>query len=172
MSNLRLGVDDNERCVPRALIELREAALAHALTQYPAELLPVDAVDDEVDGRVKHLERVAQLHDDEAERAALLHAILPQQLHDPGRRVAHNEHDDDDNHDERDVLVADLTHRPSAAPQNGLVGEHQLGAEDREQEERQSEAEDVIEDVEVDEPVDPTATQWRRPEHVAGRAVW
>ena len=104
-SYLRLGVDDDEGRVPGARVQLREAALAHALTQYPAELTPVDAVDDEVDGRVEHLERVDELRHDEADCAALLHAVRPQQLHDARRRIAHDKHDNDDDHDERDVLI-------------------------------------------------------------------
>ena len=139
-----------------------------AAAQALPEALATDAVDDEVDGRVEHLEHVARLADDEAGAAARLLAVLQHDLDEACRRVAGDEDDDDDDHHQRDVVLgagARVKSLPASA--QGAVGDDEAGAEPEQEEERQREAEHVVEHVKVPRRVEPIGAQGRPHERVA-----
>ena len=119
------------------------------------ELLPEGAVDEKVDGRTEHLEHVAQLHDDEADGATDLDVVLPDYLDEARRRVADHEDENDDDHDECDVLLvafgATAHAHAGALPAHGAVGDDETRVEPGEKQQRHDETDGVVQDVEVDE---------------------
>ena len=90
--------------------------------QVPAQNVPkalaTRKIDDEVNGRIQHLERVRCVEQVEADVSAALHFPAGRHLHNTCRSVTHHEHDNDDHHHQGDVVFIRQTarrHSPSAA---------------------------------------------------------
>ena len=121
-----------------------------------AKLSPENTIDDEIDGRVEHLQDVAEFADPELHRVAGTDVVLPDHLSNPGRGVTQHEHEHDYDHDEGDVVVIvfSLTaqlQRLSPAESHFPVGYGECRVQHRHEEKRQNEAEDVVHNVEVDQ---------------------
>ena len=129
-------------------------------------------VNDEVDGRVDHLQTVAHVDQKELGVRTCVVLIRVSHLHAASRCLAEHEHDDDDNHDQRDVVVvlapsasvlrvsvpraaicvaarARWRHL-SASGDDATVAHDHARVEDRQKCEREEEGDAVVHDVSVD----------------------
>lgn len=132
---------------------------AHLPLQDATELFPENEIDEEVRGGVEHFEQAAQLRQKELSRRTRLPGRhRTDHLKDPGRRVAQDEHDYHDDHDQRHVLLVLLSvgipsgtqHRIAFPVDSPVVGD-QTEVEGRQKDQRQKEAEHVVADVNVHE---------------------
>jgi len=85
-----------------------DAASAAERRQSPAEVTPTDAVDDKVQRRVGRHDQVAEVEVVEVGVATLVVGLgeeVVQQLIDVSRSLRHQEDDDNDEHNQRDVVA-------------------------------------------------------------------
>ena len=148
---------DDRRC-------LSPGGAAEPRLQDEPELRPEDAVNDEIDGRIEYLQHVADLYEKELRAETLLRLIAPDYLDNPRRSVTQDEHQNDDDHHQGDVVVVVVLTQPEllSTSLHPTIGQRQFGVEERQQNQRQYEAEYIIKTVEIEKAVHPAVAE-RRP---------
>ncbi len=127
-----------------------------------AELSSEGGVDEKVVGTVEDLQHCTDLYHIEPITLTDREGVAPDDLHDSRGRLTDDEGQDYNDHDQRDIVVRLL-------PQVHLgslrlecpVRHYQARVQHYEQQQWENEAEDVIQNVKVDEPVHPGTAQDR-----------
>ena len=135
---------------------------AEYFDQDSSELLAKGTVDEKVCGGVENLQNIAEFSQVEFQSVTIMLLVPPDNLNDPRWCLTQHEDQDNNDHDQRDVvvLVSAKIHAGSFCLDLS-IGQSQASVEHRKYEQWQHEAEDVVKYIEVNEFVNGTHAQSR-----------